>query len=474
MRIVLVAAVVIGSAIVVGSALGDVVGFWTFDDIQNGVIPDQSGNGLDALMGRPADRSNDPSPSDNTPSGAPGDRSIHSTGDGGVVVGDYESRILDLSSGEPITMEVWLYPEEDVTDWTGLVQYGQSGQGYKIGIRGNAQFLFTLLGVVDVSSPYITIEPDGEWHHLAVTYEPGVGVGFFHNGEEIDWIQETRDMIVPAAKELWIGCEYGARYGFSCSLDRVRISKALLTAEELDSDPQNPKPPTDTTLFYMTFDEESAPYTTTTEPKFTGVTSGEWLSTLKVPEILEDGPSGTSGDFSLSTKGAGELVHVPDPDGVLNFFEQDFTLEAWIKYNTLPFNPGRLLYYGEADTGYDLAIAQTSGLLRLNHESGTNADAVDAAVPGDDNWHHIAAVNDYTYGFVHFYVDGELLESVDNDAWVEPAVETQVLFIGAMWDSRMGYAGQFDRIRISDEALAADQLDSTIPVSVTDWPLMTP
>ena len=475
MRFGLVMVVLLSSVLVVWPVFGDVVGFWTFDDIQNGVIPDHSGKGHNALMGRPADRSNDPVPSTNTPSGASGDRSIHSNGNGGVVVSDYQSRILDLSSGEPITMEVWLYPLEPVTDWTGLVQYGQSGQGYKIGIMGSGQFLFTLLGVVDVGTSAVYIEPDEQWHHLAATYEPGVGVGFFHNGEEVDWIGETRNMIVPAAKELWIGCEYGARYGFECILDRVRISKAILTADQLDSDPKNPKPPTATTLFYMTFDEASAPYTTTTEPKLTGVTSGEWLSTLKVPAIVEEGPSGTRGDFCLTTKGAGELVHVPDPDGAFNFFDQDFTLEIWIRYGTLPFDPGRLLYYGEADTGYDLAIARNSGLLRLNHEGATNASATSAAVPGDNKWHHIAAVNDFTNGYVHFYVDGQLAESVDNDAVVVPAEETKVLFIGAMWDSRMGYAGSFDRIRISNEALPADQLDSKpIGVSVADWPLLTP
>ncbi|MFH1739966.1 MAG: LamG domain-containing protein [bacterium] len=451
----------------------DVVGFWTFDDIQNGVIPDHSGNGLYGFLGRQVDDRNDPTSTDNTPSGLPEDRAIHLNGKGGIVVGDYERSILNLSSGEAITMEVWLYPEEQITDWTGLVQYGQWGQGYKMGIRGNGELLFTLLGVVDISTPTIVIEPDGQWHHLAVSYEPGAGVTFFHNGEETDWVEERHVMVTPTAKELWIGCEQGAKFGFSGTIDRVRISKALLAPGQLDSDPEHLRQSGETTIFYAPFDEPSPPYLNAINPDLMGVTSGQWLTTTKVPDIMQDTPSDLPGDFSLYVDGTGEIVHIPDPGGLLNFSDQDFTIEVWVKYVDIPFDPSRLIYYGEGGKGYGLSIGKTSGRLQLDHKGLINAIAQTALVPGDGRWHHIAAVNLFSEGMVYFYIDGELAEILDNPGKVFPAVELPMLFVGARQDSREGYAGYLDRVRISNTALAADDLDSEpIGASLVDWALL--
>ena len=446
--------------VAVGAPRADIVGYWTFDSIDNSVIPDESGNGLDGRLGRPVDRTNDPVSSENTPSGKPGDRSIQVNGSGGVVVGDYEQQILDLSDGQAITMEVWLYPEEVVTDWTGLVQYGQSGQGYKIGIRGNGEFLFTLLGVVDVSTPTIYIEPDGQWHHLAAIWEPGIGVTFYHNGEEMDFVAETRDMIVPAAKELWIGVEHGAQYGFACTLDRVRISEGVVAPEDLDSDPANPKQPTDQTRFYMAFDEQESPYPTLTEPLLFGVTSGEWLSSEKVPEIVPDGPTGDASDMAAVFAGAGELAHVPDSDGALSFFDHSFTVEAWLKYTGLEFGTSNILSYGEANTGYALQISRNTSSLIWDYKGSETLSADNTIVPSDGEWHHVAVVNDFEALLARFYVDGELTDELLTDMLINMPQTTPVLFIGARHDSRVGYAGEIDRIRISDTALAADELDS--------------
>ncbi len=442
-----------------GTARADVVGFWTFDDVQNSVITDQSGNGFHGRLGRPVDRSNDPVPSENTPSDNPGDHAIQVNGSGGVVVGDYGQQILDLSEGQPITMEVWLYPEEPVTDWTGLVQYGQSGQGYKIGIRGNGEFLFTLLGVVDVSTSMIYIEPDGEWHHLAAIWEPGIGVTFYHNGEEMDFVSETRDMIVPAAKELWIGVEHGAQYGFACTLDRVRISDGVVAPEDLDSDPDNSKQPTDQTVFYMTFDEGESPYPTSTEPLLFGVTSGEWLSTEKVPEIISEGPTGSASDMAALFAGAGELAHVPDPEGNLSFFDHSFTVEAWLNYTNLEFATSNILYYGEPVTGYALQISRDSQSLIWEYKGSESLGADNTIVPNDGKWHHVAVVNDFENLLARFYVDGELTDELFTDMLINLPQTTQVLFIGGRHDSRVGYAGAIDRIRISDTALSAEELD---------------
>lgn len=465
---------VIGIALVVfgfGEARSDIVGYWTFDSIQVSTIFDLSGNGFDARLGRPVNRTDDPVPTDNTPSGKPGDRAIRFNGSGAIVVDDHDGRVLDLSSGQPITMEVWLYPEEEVTFWTGLVQYGQLGEGYKIGIRYEKEFVFTLLGSVDISTRSILIEPDGQWHHLAAVWEPGIGVTFYHNGEETDYIEQSRGMIVPIIKELWIGSEYGPSNGFACTLDRVRISEGAVAPNDLDSDPSNPKPPTDNTRFYMTFDELTPPYTSATDPKLIGVTSGEWLTTHKVPEIVSNSPSERARDMAaeFSGTGTGELAHVLDPEGKLSFVDHSFTVEVWLKYSSLEYVSNNVLYYGEPDSGFALQINHPSGRLIWDLKGNRRITSRSSIIPSDGLWHHAAVANDFENSLIRFFVDGELTDEINYEINITPPETTNTLFIGAQDDSLFGFTGTIDRIRISDKALTEEELDSVAAETAVEY-----
>jgi len=89
-------------------------------------------------------------------------------------------------------------------------------------VENSGQIIFTLFGVVDIFSGYF-LTPD-VWQHVAVTWEPGVGVTFYLDGVPV-FIEETRPMIPFVNNFLNLGAERLGN-GITGTLDRLRIRRA--------------------------------------------------------------------------------------------------------------------------------------------------------------------------------------------------------------------------------------------------------
>src|SRR5439155_24573222 len=76
-----------------------------------------------------------------------------------------------------------------------------------------------------------------------------------------------------------------------------------------------------------------------------------------------------------------------------------------------------------------------------------------------DLWQHVAVVHKKGVSITYF-INGKEIDSRPYTGETIPAVTTKVLYIGAEWNGALPFTGFVDRIRISNSALTANQLDS--------------
>ncbi len=109
-----------------------------------------------------------------------------------------------------------------------------------------------------------------------------------------------------------------------------------------------------------------------------------------LPSTSDDNPMGAENDFSLALDGSATAYYA-DTEGVLNFDDSDFTLQAYVKFDTFT-EPAKIIIasYG-LPGGYSFWVtterkvgATTYGILDFFSE---------ATVPDDGGWHHIAMVH---------------------------------------------------------------------------------
>lgn len=470
--------VVVAAAFVLtaGSARGDLVGYFKLDSFDRTSFTDDTGQGLKGFLGRPY---TDPVPVLG-PSGDPNDWAVSFDGAGALIVDDSAAEVLNVLE-PPITLECWARSTNNQGGHIGLISYGipggrPGGGGYKLGLF-DGNILFTLFAVVDVWTQ-VPFPFDGEWHHVAAVYDwDEGGVIIYIDGVEEQFIPESRGFRDPGAKELNIGSQYTAIGRFDGDIDRVRISAAALKPEELDSDRTSVKPVQESTLAYFSFDEGAMPYTSEgAEPKSVTISLRDWVidhppaESTAAPSIVNDSPSGEPGDTSLEFDGT-QIAAVDDPNGVLNFSDGDWTLEAWVKtdFNT-DVSRMVLFYYGHPGHGYSLSINLETGTLQVTTLGIADMPSEAAFVPPDMEWHHLA-VSHKAGESITYFVDGQEIETRSYDSRTIPADQT-VLYIGAEWDGGLPYTGLIDRIRISNSALTAADLDSQpTPAAVSGWEL---
>jgi hypothetical protein len=250
-----------GLGLFTGTASGDVVGYFKFDTFPGGgtTFTDDSGRGLMGILGHPFTEPG----SAPGPSGEADDFALSLDGRAALVVDDSAEEILNILE-PPITLEAWVRASENPLAHTGIISYGIPGGrtgagGYKLGINPTGNLLFTLFGVVDVNST-IPFPFDGEWHHIAASYSlDDGGVVFYLDGLEVEFIAETRAILNPGTRHLDIGAQHTALGRLNGDIDRVRISTAALTEEELDSVADTVKPVGDNTVAFFDFDEGAPP-----------------------------------------------------------------------------------------------------------------------------------------------------------------------------------------------------------------------
>jgi hypothetical protein len=480
------------------TALGDTVGYFKFDNFpnDNGVFTDDTGNGLRGSLGFPfsAPRSVP------GPSGQAGDLAVSLDGSGGLAADDSAAQLLNFTA-PPLTLECWVRSTNDtqIGRHRAFISYGIPGGaprtnlvrgGYNLGLGPSGDLRFTMFAVVDVFSG-IPFPFDGQWHHVAATYSiPDGGVRFYLDGAEVAFMAETRNPVPPGSRHLDIGAFFTGLGRFSGDIDRVRISKEALTPAQLDSVAATVKPVLTNTVVFYNFNEASPPYQgqglppagvaistadwVTNHPPRIGASAGGPKASGAGPGVVTNTPSGAVDDLSIqfgSTDLSVDMAAVWDPNGVLNL-DGDWTLEAWINFASVTDGDRDVIfYYGHPGHGYSLSVNYTAGNKLQVTTLGILDMPSDTATVEPDIWQHVAVVHTKGQSITYFvngvqagmraYTNGTIL-----------ATTNKVLYIGAEWNGGLAFTGWIDRVRISNSALTASQLDSNPTNTVVITPAL--
>jgi Concanavalin A-like lectin/glucanases superfamily len=159
-----------------------------------------------------------------------------------------------------------------------------------------------------------------------------------------------------------------------------------------------------------------------------------------------------------------DLATVSDTNGVLNL-DGDWTLEAWVKIMpAFDSEQDVLFYYGDPEHGYSLSLNYGGDGLTASPQVTTLGVAEVPSDPGlavvaIDLWQHLAVVHKNGQSMT-FFINGAEVETRPYTGGTRLVEGNKTLYIGARPDGSLPFSGLIDRIRISDSALTASELDS--------------
>lgn len=136
-----------------------------------------------------------------------------------------------LNPTQAVTFAAWIKPS-----WTGnnrILQKGLNDDQYRL-LREGASFVFHLSGVSNGRLACSSFPPQGQWHHVAATYDGSV-MKLFYDAVLVRQQNATGEIDV-TSDLLCIGAKYpGAPWGdvFDGLMDEVRIYDYALSAEEI-------------------------------------------------------------------------------------------------------------------------------------------------------------------------------------------------------------------------------------------------
>lgn len=382
-----------------------------------------------------------------SPAGVAGDGAVKFAGGGYLLVDDSDAPILNLRT-EPMTLEAWVkHDGTSARQYEGIMAYGSS---YKLGLD-TSQLIFTLFGIVDVYSG-LTLTPD-EWHHVAAAWEPGVGVTFYLDGATT-FVPDANAMRAFANNFFAIGAE-GLGTPILGTLDRVRVHRGLLAAEDLDSVANAPKPPLDATIVSYNFNESAMPFQNGKAPARPTFRGDEYANRGIAPAFAKDSPTGGDTDYCMNFDAAGKRVIVPDPNGVMRLDTGDFTIQTWAKFGP---QAGRavILWHNMAGGAFAFSVQDR----RVHVTTLGYVDQIsDAAIPDDGGWHHLAVVHENGKEF-RFYVDGVLGDTVPylQGVRIDERTETSFVIGCEVWGT-LPFVGKLDRLMVTKGIVPADKLD---------------
>lgn len=449
------------------SAKAETVAYFTFDNIANNQFTDVMGNGLVGTLGF--------SPEEGAPlvvpgpSGAEDDLAAEIPVGEGMAVNDV---FFDLLYIPPMTFEVWVRSGGFTASEPGAshVIFDYAGS-YELGVNGDDNIYFNIGGTSldsGVSFPF-----DNEWHHLAVVVDDLAPiVEIFLDGESIASVAEA-PLDAGGTDSTFLVGRGGItpnNLAFEGAVDRLRISQVALSADDLDSDAANPKEVGPDVRAAFLFDEGELPYAAQ------GIAEGLEMVSVRAftqgnagaPVVTEDTPSGQDGDFALFFENQA-FANVRDPNYILDVGGEgnDWTLEAWVKYEDVTSGRMVMFYYGPGAYSFSLSGGDPR-LVFVTTLRIADFPSQNAVVPVGE-WAHVAVAH-VAGESLSFFVNGELIE-VNDYTGGSNTTEAPNLSIGSEPNGVLPFTGWLDRIRISNVALTAEELDSdpTMTVPVSHW-----
>jgi hypothetical protein len=244
-------------------------------------------------------------------------------------------------------------------------------------------------------------------------------------------------------------------------MDRVRLHKAILTADELDSEAVNPKPVTENTVLDYGFNEMVPPYNSVGEMPLQFVNGQERAANLSKPAWSGLDPwqsVDNVGGNSLYFRGTSFAPFNTDGVNFGDTTDSSFTMEAWIKdfevkttkqvfFQTLGNMAGTCPRLSFAVSATDAVSGNRNVFLTTLGVADINTGV---PIPNDADWHHIAVAYNVPAGIIYVYIDGQLAGVKQQSGGPNFAVQTTDLrgCLGRELGGASPTTGTVDRVRL--------------------------
>ncbi|MHC4502712.1 MAG: LamG-like jellyroll fold domain-containing protein, partial [Planctomycetota bacterium] len=282
---------------------------------------------------------------------------------------------------------------------------------------------------------------DGEWHHIAASYEAKT-TKLYLDGRE----RASTDKFIYGAnpRRIVIGNEIdkvGHRFGGA--VDEFRIYDRALAPEEVATlagvRPPAGGAPTRGLLAHWKFDEG--------EGKAAGDASGKGNDGL-----LQNDPTWAAGKLggALSFNGRNSYVDVRPPPGLTG---SAITVSAWVKYAEVPTGAWSNVVIAQDDSRSRVFQLVAKGGRHCWHRFNTGKDLIagDRITPGV--WQHVAATFDGTKHSL--YIDGELEAEAPGTLRLDRELHVR---IGMKGSGEFPFKGLIDDVRIYDRGLSGAEV----------------
>jgi len=198
-------------------------------------------------------------------------------------------------------------------------------------------------------------------------------------------------------------------------------------------------------------------------PSEDGILIGQVRRSTNVPNTNVP-QTGAANTRSLEFSGTdGDALDI-DAGPILDVGSADFTLEAWLKARTIPGGismiTGKRISGLFGDKGYEL-LAQSSGpgfSISFDLRAGGPQATLTSGLLNLGNWYHVAAVRSSSPARLSLYLDGVLVQAIDDPLAGTNLNSTQHLTIGGCIEGdgafHRPFDGFIDEVRLSKTALA--------------------
>ena len=302
----------------------------------------------------------------------------------------------------------------------------------------------------------VTIE-ENEWSHVAWRNKDDGDLDLFVNGElEFTGVGVPPDRI-PEEAHLNIGTRHNEAEGFEGLMDELRLYDTALSDAEILA-LAVPPPDASPLVGVWLFDGD-------TKDSSDNGNDGELIDG-EFSDDVPDIPRAKGGKSLLLEDGAHVLVGHAESLNITTAI----TIAAWVKPvgeigwdGILAKNPSEDSSPNHAGN-YELRIDNGDRQLHFLHQQGAIDDTVfhkaSDSIIEPDVWTHIAVTGDTETGDVHFYINGELNESLEGIIPVEEfPINENPLFIGSRADLFTPFDGLLDEVVLSSAAFDADEVN---------------
>ena len=152
----------------------------------------------------------------------------------GAYLGTVDTKKLMDFKQNAFTVELWTRHNGQKYQQFGS-SFFSDGAGWRVGVNSDHQIMFTLYGVSDMLCPSAILPPDGEWHHVAISFSYCHKVHFYVDGvlkQQMELAGRPNSTENPM---LLVGNEFGLATPYVGDITRLRVHSGALTADELDS-----------------------------------------------------------------------------------------------------------------------------------------------------------------------------------------------------------------------------------------------